>query len=143
MRTKFEDLNSSLKPPLSAPDFSICMSKCIRVFSAFPLLYTSLTLNRSYRQRYNLGVEEFEKVLEFTNGHTFFALPERLVLSEWQEVLQESLQDFKEIIGQPEDEDVASLSAHSKREIENLFGLILKQNKVEALNLKVESWLTT
>ena len=115
------------------------MSKCIRVFSAFPLLYTSLTLNRSYRQRYDLGGEEFEKVLEFTNGHTFFALPERLVLCEWQEVLQESLQDFKEIIGQPEDEDVASLSAHSKREIENLFGLILKQNKVEALNLKVDN----
>ena len=71
VRTKFEDLNSSLKPPLSAPDFSICMSKCIRVFSAFPLLYTSLTLNRSYRQRYDLGGEEFENVLEFTNGHTF------------------------------------------------------------------------
>ena len=98
-----------------------------------------MTLNRSYRKNYELGELAFQKALEFTNGHSFFSLPESLVMDEWKEVLQDSLGEIGEVVHPHEENRDSSFSDYAMRSVENLYGLVLKGSRAESLSLKIDN----
>jgi hypothetical protein len=143
----FEDL-IELFPSLPASDLESMLQKGTEVFSAFPVLFSSLLLNSRFRSdperaltfvadskkraellksftesQANLA-KFIEKIIETTEGHKFFSFPEFLEHKQ----CRQSLEDFREFLTGETKLAISGGESHSLSmatcgEIENIFQL--------------------